>query len=307
MMDDEIVIGIEHPENEMPKKKKKKATKKVASKKANNEDKTNKSKKRKESKENKERKKMKERKTQKVKSKKPLIIIIIVLLPIGIFAFLLFSSFFKIKNIELKNNSRVTLEEIENLGNFNSYRNIFWVHGFKVSKDLQQNAYIENVKIHRKLPNTLVIDIKERIPKFMLQIADSYVYINSQGYLLKVSTENIGLPIILGFKTDLSNVELGKRLDVEDLKRMDTIIKIVENATAHDIDNLITKIDISEERNYTLILETDGKTVYLGDATNLNTRMIYLSGILSREKGVPGEIFLNMNLNTEDAFFREKI
>ena len=307
MMDDEIVIGIEHPENEMPKKKKKKATKKVASKKANNEDKTNKSKKRKESKENKERKKMKERKTQKVKSKKPLIIIIIVLLPIGIFAFLLFSSFFKIKNIELKNNSRVTLEEIENLGNFNSYRNIFWVHGFKVSKDLEQNAYIENVKVHRKLPNTLVIDIKERIPKFMLQIADSYVYINSQGYLLEVSTENIGLPIILGFKTDLSNVELGKRLDVEDLKRMDTIIKIVETAVAHDIDNLITKIDISEERNYTLILETEGKTVYLGDATNLNTRMIYLSGILSREKGVPGEIFLNMNLNTEDAFFREKI
>ena len=264
-------------------------------------------KKRKESKENKERKKMKERKAQKVKSKKPLIIIIIILLLIGIFAFLLFSSIFKIKNLELKNNSRVTLEEIENLGNFNSYRNIFWVHSFKVSKDLDQNAYIENVKVHRKLPNTLVIDIKERIPKFMLQIADSYVYINSQGYLLEVSTENIGLPIILGFKTDLSNVELGKRLDVEDLKRMDTIIKIVETAAAHDIDNLITKIDISEERNYTLILETEGKTVYLGDATNLNTRMIYLSGILSREKGVPGEIFLNMNLNTEDAFFREKI
>ena len=88
---------------------------------------------------------------------------------------------------------------------------------------------------------------------------------------------------------------------------INTIIKIVETAVAHDIDNLITKIDISEERNYTLILEKEGKTVYLGDATNLNTRMIYLSGILSREKGVPGEIFLNMNLNTEDAFFREKI
>ena len=61
---------------------------------------------------------------------------------------------------------------------------------------------------------------------------------------------------------------------------------------------------ISEFVDY---LETEEKTVYLGEATELNTRMIYLSGILSREKGVAGEIFLNMNLNTEDAFFREKI
>lgn len=99
----------------------------------------------------------------------------------------------------------------------------------------------------------------------------------------------------------------GQRLDVEDLKRMDTIIKIVETAAVHNIDGLITKIDISDEKNYTIILETEGKTVYLGEATDLNTRMIYLSGILSREKGISGEIFLNMNLNTEDAFFREKI
>ena len=88
---------------------------------------------------------------------------------------------------------------------------------------------------------------------------------------------------------------------------MDTIIKIFETAAVHNIDGLITKIDISDEKNYTLILETEGKIVYLGEATDLNTRMIYLSGILNREKGISGEIFLNMNLNTEDAFFREKI
>ena len=290
MMDDEIIIGIDHPENEMPKKKKKKATKKVASKKTKEKDKKNKPKKK-----------------QENKSKKPFVLAIILLLFICGLVFLLFSSFFKIQKIEVKNNSRVSKEEIEALCDFSSYRNIFWANNMSISKDLLQNPYIEDVVLHKKFPNTIVVEVKERIPKFMLQIADSYVYINSQGYLLEVSTENIGLPIILGFKTDLSNVEVGKRLDVEDLKRMDTIIKIVETAAIHEIDNLITKIDISDERNYTIILESEGKTVYLGDATDLNTRMIYLSGILSREKGVAGEIFLNMNLNTEDAYFREKI
>ena len=290
MMDDEIIIGIKHPDKKMPKNSKKKATKKVASKKSKNKD-----------------KKSKPKKKQENKSKKPLIIILIILLLICGLVFLMSSKLFEIKNIEIKNNSRVSKEEVEEFCEFDKYRNIFWVTKLGISKDLEKNAYVENIKIHKKLPNTLIIDINERVPKFMLQIADSYVYINNQGYLLEVSTENIGLPIILGFKTDLSNVEVGNRLNVEDLKRMDTIIKIVETASVHNIDSLITKIDISDDRNYTLILEGEGKTVYLGDATDLNTRMIYLSGILSREKGISGEIFLDMNLNTEDAYFREKI
>lgn len=289
-MDDEIIIGVTHPEKEMPKNKKKKATsKKVASKK------------------NKKVDKNKPKKKQKTRSKKTTVILVIIVLLICGLVFLLFSNMFEIKNIEIKNNSRLSKEKIEEICDFDKYRNIFWVTNIGISKDLEKNAYVENVKIHKKLPDTLIIDIKERVPRYMLQIADSYVYINNQGYLLEVSTENIGLPIILGLKTDLSNVEAGKRLDVEDLKRLETIIKIMDTAAVHNIDNLITKIDISDDRNYTIILESEGKTVYLGDATDLNTRMIYLSGILNREKGVAGEIFLDMNLNTEDAFFREKI
>ena len=294
-MDDEIVIGINHPENEMPNKKRKKATKNVASKKSKKLDK-------------KKKYKRKDKKKEKVeRGNKYLFAIIFILCLIFAIVLLLFFPLFKIEKINVKNNSIVSKEEIEKLGSFDKYRTIFWVNNLKVSKDLKKNAYIEEIKVHKKIPNTIEIEVKERIPKFMLQIADSYIYIDGQGYFLGISTENIGLPIILGFKTDLSNVELGKRLDIDDLKRMDIIIKIMETATVHGIDNLITKIDISDEKNYTLILETEEKTVYLGEATELNTRMIYLSGILSREKGVAGEIFLNMNLNTEDAFFREKI
>ena len=289
-MDDEIIIGIKHPENEMPKNNKKKATKKVASKKNKTKDKNDKPK-----------------KNQKPRSKKRLVIIIVILLLICGLAFLMYSKLFEIKNIEIKNNSHISKEEVEELCEFNKYKNIFWVTNIGISKDLEKNAYIEKVKLHKRLPSTIIVDVKEREPRFMLQIADSYVYVNNQGYLLEVSTENIGLPIILGFKTDLSNVEVGKRLDVEDLRRMDTIIRIMDTATVNNIAELITKIDISDEKNYTLILEGEGKTVYLGEATDLNTRMIYLSGILSREKGVEGEVFLNMNLNTEDAYFREKI
>ena len=73
------------------------------------------------------------------------------------------------------------------------------------------------------------------------------------------------------------------------------------------ITNLITTIDISDSDNYTLYLESEKKTAYLGDCSKLETRMLYLVGILEKEKNVEGEIFVNMNLNTDNAFFRESV
>ena len=62
-----------------------------------------------------------------------------------------------------------------------------------------------------------------------------------------------------------------------------------------------------KKNNYTLFLETEKKTAYLGDCSNLETRMLFLVGILEKEKENPGEIFINMNLNTDDAYFRESV
>lgn len=213
----------------------------------------------------------------------------------------------KIQNIELVNAGIVTVEQVKELADFDQYNNLFSLNTIKIEEDIKQNAYVEDVKVSRKFPNTVKITIKERTPRYMLQVADSYVYINNQGYMLDISVNRLdGIPIILGFKTDLSNAQAGNRLDLEDLKQMDQIIKIVETANINDIGSYITKIDVSDDRNYILVLEGERKTVYLGDCSNLNTRMLYLSGILTQTKNLAGEIFLNMDLNTEDAYFREQ-
>ena len=213
----------------------------------------------------------------------------------------------KIQNIELVNAGVVTLEQVKELADFEQYNNLFSLNTIKIEEDIKKNAYVEDVKVSRKFPNTVKITIKERTHRYMLQVADSYVYINNQGYMLDISVNRIeGIPIILGFKTDLSNAQPGNRLDLEDLKQMDQIIKIVETANINDIGSYITKIDVSDDRNYILVLEGERKTVYLGDCSNLNTRMLYLSGILTQTKNLAGEIFLNMDLNTEDAYFREQ-
>ncbi len=86
----------------------------------------------------------------------------------------------------------------------------------------------------------------------MLQFADSYVYINNQGYMLEISNEKLELPILVGFTTDLSNIKSGNRINVDDLKKMNTIIKIYDSAKLNELNELITKIDMSNPKNYSL-------------------------------------------------------
>lgn len=52
----------------------------------------------------------------------------------------------------------------------------------------------------------------------------------------------------------------------------------------------------------------NGKTVYLGDASDINTRMLYLKGILEEEKGTEGDVIINGEMNSErGVIFRRKV
>ena len=149
--------------------------------------------------------------------------------------------------------------------------------------------------------------IDERKLEFALQLANSYVYIDRQGYVLSILSESPKVPIILGLKTDLSNIKENDRLNDEDLNKMNTVINIMETAKNNDLSNLITKIDISDKSNYTIYLDGEGKIAYLGDGSDLNTRFLYIKSILKEQQGKAGEIFVNVDLNSEYVFFRENI
>lgn len=214
------------------------------------------------------------------------------------------SSLFDIKNIEVEGNLKLSKERIISVSTLQNHTNIFKFNSRIVKGKIEEIAYIDNAEITRKFPSTVKIVIEERQPKYMLQFADSYVYINNQGYMLEISNEKLELPILIGFTTDLSNIKAGNRINVTDLKKMDMVIKIYEAIKSNGLGELVNKIDISNDKNYAIILENEGKIVYLGDCTELNTRILYLKSILETVPGKSGEIFLNVDLNSQEPYFR---
>jgi hypothetical protein len=81
------------------------------------------------------------------------------------------------------------------------------------------------------------------------------------------------------------------------------------NAKENEIDSLISSVDITNDKNYTLYLDSENKTVYLGDCKDINTRILYLKAILEKEKGNSGEIFINADLDSDSeyVYFKESV
>lgn len=217
------------------------------------------------------------------------------------------SPLFNISKITVSGNERITENEIISLSEITLNENIFKTVINKSETKILENPYIKSAIVKRKLPTKIEIIIEERKINFMLEYGSGYVYINNQGYILEISNEKIDVPIIQGAETNTENFIPGNRLCTEDLNKMDTVIKIMETANNNDMENLITRIDIQNSENYIIQFDEEGKIAYLGDASDISTKMLTIKAILEREKGIEGEIFVDMDLKTSNPVFRQRV
>lgn len=219
--------------------------------------------------------------------------------------FICVSGAFNITEIMVEQNETISAEQIISFSGVEKGTNVFAISKKWIKKRLKENSYINDVQIKRVLPNKIKLIVEERKIEYVLQLANSYVYMDRQGYVLEISNNKPEVPIILGFTTDLSNIKPNDQLEETDLSKMNMIIKIMQTATNNKMADLITKIDVSNEMDYTIYLDTEGKVAHLGNGSELNTRFLYVKKLVEIRKGETGEILVDGDLNSEYVYFRE--
>ena len=210
---------------------------------------------------------------------------------------------FNVAKIEVVGNNIVTKENIINISGIKVGENIF-KYGNKNENKIKENKYVDDAVINKIYPNTIKIDIKEREIKYQINLINSFVYIDKNGYILENSTIKKEVPIIVGFTINENDLLNKERLEKIDLEKLSKINKIVESSKTINIENLITEINIENE--YVLYLESKSKKIYIGDASNLINKMLYVQKILEKEEGKAGTIFVNGDITAGfKPFFRE--
>ena len=118
------------------------------------------------------------------------------------------------------NNNIVPSDTVISLSEIKLEENIFKFYSGSIIEKIKENPYIENVKIHRKFPSTVEIEIEERTPQYSVDYMGKYAYINNQGYILEISEDSKNLLIIQGIATNEEEVKPGERLNNEDLTKL---------------------------------------------------------------------------------------
>ncbi len=251
-------------------------------------------------------KRRRERKIKRIKIALEIILFIGAITGSTIFA--MTSPIFNIKEIQVSNNKIVSSEEIISLSELKTEENIFKFDKKSAINKIKENPYIEDIKIHRKIPNTLEIETTERIHKYSVEYLGKYAYINTQGYILEISEDSKGLVIIQGITTNEENVIPGKRLNTDDLYALENVIKIMSIVKENNIEEKVNSIDISDKNDYILYIPQEKKKIHLGDSTNLGNKMLYAISIMEQEKDYEGDIYVNGDFNNKfRAYFKQKV
>ena len=220
---------------------------------------------------------------KKKKIKKILKTIILVAIIIGGICFALISPIFNITDIQVIGNNKINSDTIISLSQLQIGQNIFRFNKNKVVNEIKTNAYVENTKIKRKIPNKIEIIIEEREQNYNVEFLNGYAYINNQGYILEIAEQKLDLPVIMGITTPQEQVVAGNRLNDEDLEKLETVIQIMNICKSYELDKKVSSIDITN-------------------------KMLYVPAILKENQGKEGTIYLNGNINGDfKPRFREKV
>jgi len=290
--DDEIVIGVTKIADNKKKSQSKTKSKNVKNKKKNSV---------------KKNKVQAPKKKKEVKTFKIFKYLFLIGVLLGGIVFFMLSPIFNITEIRVEGNNIISSEQIVSLSEIKVGENIYKINKNNTINKVKRNAYIENIEINRKFPSILEINVKERKATYMLEYVNNYAYINNQGYMLEISEQKIERPILTGISTNSENIKPGNRLIEEDLLKLEDVLKIMESATSNEIEKLINKIDLSDKLNYIVYLETEGKSVKLGDVNGISTKMLHIKKILEKEPGIEGEIIVNSVLEDGKSRFIQKI
>ena len=114
------------------------------------------------------------------------------------YSWLTTTAYFKIDNIRVKGNNRLLKREILNKGKLHPGQNALNISIGDIESNLMQLAWIKEVSVKRKLPDSFFIGIKEKKPAFWTRKKDRIYYANRTGGVIAPVTAKdlVSLPLL---------------------------------------------------------------------------------------------------------------
>lgn len=215
------------------------------------------------------------------------------------------SPLFRIKNIIVQNNLSIKSEKIKELANINLGTNIFFLKSEEIKKSILANNEIADVNIIKKIPNNVIIDIKERNYIFYVYNNGAYYLFDNKGFVFekKDNLKDNNLIEIKGIGYE--KLKEGELLEVADDRKIDVInsftMLLRKLETNIEKPSIIDITDLADIKLY-----YGDMCIMLGDTTELKSKLNIGINILYEEKLLKKNGYIDVSYKGNPVFYIEK-
>lgn len=231
--------------------------------------------------------------------------ILVFLFAAAVFLLLSTTVFFNVEHITVSGASNYTADEIIEASGIKAGDNLVRTSTDKCAEQIESRlVYIENAKVTRSFPSTLVITVEASVPAANF-ICDDYILLISGGgkVLDKIQEEKAGLLDFTG--TDpMPDLIPGAMFQSSDEHKDNAVKKLMEYFAANGSEN-ITLVDVTDrsEISYTY----DNRiTVKIGSINDLEYKMKFSEEIITTKIGEKTEGVLTILSDSSGASFLDK-
>ncbi|MBR6688977.1 MAG: FtsQ-type POTRA domain-containing protein [Clostridia bacterium] len=237
-----------------------------------------------------------------------LVYLVLIMFALSLFFLLAFgvyklftSSRYNIGVITVEGNVNYTVDEIKEVSEIVIGTNINKLSKNKVEKKLETLPYVENAKVVRKYPETVLIKIQEYVSSFVALNVETneYIRLTEKGVILeKCTADEIAEELVLfGIHFDDN---LGEKIVELEQKKLKNLLDIMDKYSKAGIDKKITSVEFKEGD---IILTLDYNMDVILDLYDVEYKLNLLKNILNELNGKIGTI----DMTIENPIFTENI
>ena len=205
--------------------------------------------------------------------------ILLVLLVAIISGVCLFAPFFNITQIKVEGNAQVLTEEILDRAPIVVGTNIFKLNKRTVKKSLASLAYLDKIKVKRRLPSTVRIKVTESYAHLLFPYASGYIVTDEFGKVLEEISDCTGwdLPQVTG--VEIEQVKISEKITVQDRVKFDIILDCIEYFNEHGHLENMSVMDFSDITNIWITYK-EGFSVNFAKFENMDYKLKMLDAVL---------------------------
>ena len=200
--------------------------------------------------------------------------VLLIVLVIAAAGLLVYGTVFRVRSSTVQGSSVISPAEVIRLAGLREGMNTLSLDHDAIERGVESNRYLSFVCVEVKLPDTVVIQVRERSASSMIKYCGILYFADNRGMVLEESFDtDVTAPGIVAVEgLDIRQCEVGKQLILGSSRQMDVYTSVLLELKVMGAMDQIRELDLTDMDNLFLV-STDGYSVRLGASENIHAKL----------------------------------